>query len=172
MQFKIIVRPLRLLRLPLSLIMLTHAQWVFATASCTINVIPFSFGSIVTNGPNIDSDSGSVSITCTGTVTDNGLTITTRLSPGSSSTGYAPRKLSFGPHSLNYNLYLSPNRLASSVWGDGTNNTMPSNESIADFNAMGDPRTRTIIIYGRIFANQLLKPAGLYTDSIIVSVTF
>lgn len=168
MQFKIGL----LRKLLLSLVLLAQHPLALAAASCTINVIPFTFGLIVTNGPPVDSDSGSINVVCTGILANDPLVITTSLSPGANSTNFSPRKLRFGSNFVDYNLYTSPSRVPSSVWGDGTNNAGPSIESISNLGSPSDPRTKTIIIYGRVFGNQGLKPAGLYTDSINVLVTF
>jgi spore coat protein U-like protein len=63
---------------------------------------------------------------------------------------------------LNYNLYSDGGR--TTVWGDGTGGSA----SLSGSFGAGIPSTFTV--YARIFRNQRGVAAGLYSDSIMVTV--
>ena len=78
----------------------------------------------------------------------------------------APRKMSFGTETLEYNLYSDTNR--TSVWGStgGTNTSGGTGTGLA--NAL------THTVYGRLFnnVNNQAAAVGAYSDTITVTVTY
>jgi spore coat protein U-like protein len=116
-----------------------------------------SFGTYdVYSGSHLDS---------TGTVTARcllGIGVTIGLSTGGAGS-YAPRQLANGGASLQYNLYTDAVR--STVWGSGGGSTA----TVTILLQALVPVNRTV--HARVFAAQDI-PAGLYSDSVIVSFVF
>jgi spore coat protein U-like protein len=86
-----------------------------------------------------------------------------KLDSGLNSTeNYHPRRMraSEGNATLNYNLYMDAAR--TKVWGDGIVNTFK-------WSGIGKGGAEVIRIYGRVQARQNI-PAGIYNDSVIVTV--
>jgi spore coat protein U-like protein len=95
--------------------------------------------------------------------------ISIALSRGASS-NFAPRRLTNGTESLNYNLYLDASR--TQVWGDGTLGTaVLSVANPANTNPGNTSRAVDATVYGRIPALQDVS-AGAYTDTVVVTVNF
>lgn len=67
---------------------------------------------------------------------------------------------------VRYNLYTDSTRNANQVWGD--DNT--ANTEVVSRNGTGNSESHTI--YGRIFGNQLNVAAGIYTDTVVITVSF
>lgn len=74
---------------------------------------------------------------------------------------FSPRQLKSGANVLQYNLYRDAGR--TQIWGDGSGVTFIYTNS--NYNST------TVPIYGRIFMQQA-KPAGAYTDTMVVSINF
>jgi len=124
-----------------------------AGAECSINVTDVSFGEYdVFNSLSTDI-TGSLAVSCD---TDTPF----QIALGTGSGHFGAREMRDGPHVLVYNLYTDPTRL--SIWGDGSPGT-----SILSTSGTGGHYT----VYGRIPARQNV-PAGGYTDTIIVTLTF
>ncbi len=123
------------------------------TANCTLAVQSVVFGSYDTlSNQNLDS-AGSISVSC-----DSTDTFTVALSPGHGT--MLARQMQSGADSMTYNLFTDS--LRSIVWGDGTSGT-----SLAS----GSGTSATFAVYGRVPPAQKI-PAGIYTDSITVTLTF
>jgi spore coat protein U-like protein len=122
-------------------------------ATCAIAAQGMVFGAYdVFNSQSLDGASG-ISVSC-----DVAVAYTVAMSPGGGS--YALRAMTYGPHVLNYNLFVDAARTA--VWGDGSAGT-----SVASGNATSANHT----VYGRIPARQNAY-IGAYSDSIIVTVAY
>jgi spore coat protein U-like protein len=91
---------------------------------------------------------------------------TISLNNGSNSTSFAARKMNVNTNFLNYNLYLNTGR--TSVWGDGTAGTATVADSM---NMLLGSGIKLYPIYGGIPIGQNV-PAGVYTDTITVTVTY
>jgi spore coat protein U-like protein len=122
-------------------------------ANCTLAVQSVVFGSYDTlSNQNLDS-AGSISVSC-----DSTDSFTVALSPGHGT--MLARQMQSGADSMTYNLYTDS--LRSIVWGDGTGGT-----SLASGSGTG----ATFAVYGRVPPSQKI-PAGVYTDSITVTLNF
>jgi len=73
---------------------------------------------------------------------------------------YQPRLLRQGLRALGYNLYRDAAR--TQIWGDGTPGT---------FTVLGQPGSRTLAIYGRVFPGQGAA-AGSYADTLVATLNF
>lgn len=164
---------LRTLLLAASLV--AAASQAHALVNCSVSAAPTSFGIYDPDGPDLDTDSGLVTVTCTvlsapvpagGTV---GYSVA--MSPGISGS-YSPRRLQSGAATLRYNLYVSGTRAANEVWGDGTSSTTIVSSAITQLNLVGDSRSRDHVVYGRIAGNQSPVAVGTYTDAITLTLSF
>lgn len=129
------------------------------TPNCTVTTSPIAFGTVNTlSGSNVDGNGG-VSVTCT-----NGTAWAASAGTGSGSgASLASRRMSSGSNVLNYNLYTNSSR--NTIWGDGTAST----STIAN---NGTGATQSFIVYGRIAAGQASVPAGNYSDTVSVTVSY
>lgn len=82
--------------------------------------------------------------------------------------GFAPRRMSSGSHTLDYNIYKAG---YAAVWGDGAGSTQTEADSwtIATANVQ---ETRNHTAYGRIAAGQQTAHIGSYSDTIIITVSY
>jgi spore coat protein U-like protein len=126
--------------------------------SCTFqSVVGVAFGTYDVFSPNANYNGvGILNIDCRG----SSGTIIVTLSTGQSH-DHATRVMKSGANTLNYDLFTNSARTV--IWGDGSGGT----------STMRIPRntTSTLSIYGGIPAGQDVA-TGVYTDSIIVTVTF
>lgn len=129
------------------------------TANCTVTSSPLAFPNVNTlSGANVDG-TGGLSISCT-----NG-------TPWSASSGvgagtgasYGSRRMTAGANQLSYNLYTDAAR--STVWGDDSGTT----DLIG---GTGTGLAQAVTIYGRVGLGQTSVPAGNYTDTVSVTVTY
>lgn len=150
---------------------------VFAQASCNLTPAQLTFGSVLPNSVAVDSES-SISVTCSvigappGTVPFSVLVSTGQ--SGSFSVrrlvnGSGPLELS---RQLDYNLFTSSARLVTQIWGDGTSSTVSVTGSVTGLNSFSDSKTVDLPIYGRVFAGQSIKTPGIFSDSLIVTLSF
>jgi spore coat protein U-like protein len=122
-------------------------------ANCTLSVQEVVFGIYDTlSNQSLDS-AGSISVSCDATAS-----FTVALSPGHGT--MLGRQMQSGADSMTYNLFTDS--LRSVIWGDGTGGTVLAN---------GSGTSVTYAVYGRIPPAQKI-PAGVYSDSISVTLTF
>jgi len=129
------------------------------TANCTISATPVAFGSVDTlSGANVDAN-GTVTVSCT-----NGApwTLSADAGGGSGAT-MAVRRMTFGANTLNYTIHTTAGH--GTVWGNGTSST-------ATIGGTGTGAAQTVTVYGRIFSGQTGVPAGSYSDTVNVTVTY
>ena len=129
-----------------------------ASAACTFSTTAAVSFPVYDVFSTADDDStGAFTIGCT---TNTSAMISLSAGGGGS---FSPRSMG-GPGGslLNYNLYSDGGRTA--VWGDGTGGSAPLSRSFS----AGVPLTFTM--YARIFRNQRGVTAGLYSDSVMVTV--
>lgn len=123
-------------------------------AVCSLNAIGINFGAYdVFSTTPLDS-TGTIDVSC-----DVRAAFTIELSTGLGT--YAVRKMAYGSHRLNYNLYR--NAAMTRILGDGTGNTV--------FWSVNNARNRSFTVYGRIPPLQNVY-AGTYTDNVTVTLTF
>jgi spore coat protein U-like protein len=137
------------------------------TFTCTVSAAGVAFGIYNPLNPAGDSAVGSWTVTCnaigSGSATVAG---TLTLSTGSSGS-YAARTMKSGTHALQYNLYATPSH--TQVIGDGSAGTFALSDSGTV--TAGQVYQITGSMYGFMPPSQDI-PAGSYTDSIVVTVTY
>jgi len=122
-------------------------------ANCVLAAVGVVFGNYGTLSNTALDGTGVVTVTCL--LTDS-YTIT--LSSGNGT--LLQREMLSGTNVLNYNLYTDTARTL--IWGDGTSGT-----SIVS----GSGTLATYSIYGLIPGGQNV-PAGIYSDSLVVTLNF
>jgi spore coat protein U-like protein len=129
------------------------------TANCTVSTSAVAFGNVNTlSGSAVDA-SGSIIVTCT-----NGTAWSAAAGPGGGSgSTVAARAMTSGSNLLNYSLYSDSGR--TTLWGDGTLSTTA-------ITGTGSGSAQTSTIYGRVASGQTSAPAGSYTDTVAVTVTY
>jgi spore coat protein U-like protein len=152
---------------------LTWAGGCAAAVSCSLIITPINFAAVDPTGAASDAE-GSVRIDCNVTAAPGPgtLGITIKLSPGNAGNYSGSRRLSFNTHSLNYQVYTAPARLPSQIWGDGTSSTLSVGTSISGLTNPGNAGSATATAFGRVFASQGIKYAGVYTDNLLVTIDF
>jgi len=126
-------------------------------SSCGVTALPLAFGTYSPTQATATTATTTVAVTCTnGTPYNVGLNAGT----GTGAT-VTTRKMTSGGNTLNYSLYSDSGY--STVWGStiGTNTVTGTGSGLA----------QTINVYGSITALQAV-PAGSYTDTITVSLTY
>ena len=142
-------------------LMAPAAQATCAVCICTAGATGVVFGGYVSNVATLSS--GQVTVGCLATVGSG--TAAYAISLGMGSGSFSQRTLKFGSSSLAYNLYVDAAHVG--VWGDGTGGT----STVSDSYGVSALVTKNYPVYGRIPASQNV-PAGSYTDSIMVTVTY
>jgi spore coat protein U-like protein len=139
--------------LPIAALITAFVPRTVAAATCTISPQSVSFGSYDTLDSQQLDGVGNISVQC-----DVETSFTIALSRGTGS--YAARQMTSGADVLEYNLYVDPSRLT--VWGDGSagSTTVTKVASAAEE-----------AVYGRVPPRQNI-PAGAYTDTVVVTVTY
>lgn len=126
-------------------------------SGCAVTALPLAFGAYDAAGSSQLDATTSVTVLCTlGTAYNVGLNAGT----GSGAT-VATRKLTNGANTLNYTLYGDSNH--TTVWG----NTVGTN-TVSGTYTLAQP---AYTVYGRIASGQVV-PAGTYTDTITVTITY
>lgn len=126
-------------------------------ASCNVSTSPLAFGNYnpVTATP-LDAAT-SISVTCT-----NGTTYDVLMNEGGGSgASVGTRKMTSSGNLLNYSIYRDSNR--SNVWGATIGSNVVS--------GTGTGAAQPIDVYGRVPAQQA-APAGSYTDTVVVTVSY
>jgi spore coat protein U-like protein len=129
-----------------------------------VSAVSLGFGSYSSLRAAPTDTTGNIAVTCSG-VPGEPVAYTIALASGGSGT-FAARSMRNGVHTLFYNIYGTASRAI--VWGDGNAATMV----VADaFSLPGTQITRNYPVYGRTGGRQNV-PVGVYTDSIVVTLTF
>ena len=142
-----------------------------AAMSCTVTASGVVFGVYDPVVASPDDSTGTITVRCvyTGPGGADSTNYSVTLSPGGG-LGFAPRKLSAGAATLDYNLYRDAGR--TQVWGNGTGGTTIITGNIKVGPGAGNnTKTANHIVYGRIPAQQDPN-SGNYSDSILVTLTF
>ena len=125
---------------------------------CGIAATPMVFGNYSsTSGTPTDATS-TITATCT-----SGVPYTIAMDAGAGTGGtVATRVLASGGNTLNYTVYSNTGR--TTIWGDGTNST-------STVGGTGGLVPQIYTAYGRIPTGQL-SPAGVYLDTVTVTLTY
>jgi spore coat protein U-like protein len=130
------------------------------TDNCTLTTSPVAFGNVdATSGANVDA-TGGVSVTCT---SGTAWSASADAGAGAGAT-LASRKLANGANLLDYSLYTESTR--TTLWGDGVGGTT------ATIDGTGTGAAQANTIYARVPAGQSSAPAGSYSDTVAVTVTY
>ncbi|MFD2263932.1 spore coat U domain-containing protein [Lacibacterium aquatile] len=137
-----------------------------ALAACTASATGVSFGSYDPLSPTPRISTGSVTVSCD-LLLGISLLVAYSISLSQGNGTFSTRQLSAGPgKTMNYNLFTSGTY--GSVWGNGSGGSVMVYDGYLLGLAMA---TTSYPIYGRIPALQNV-PAGNYTDTILVTVTY
>jgi spore coat protein U-like protein len=158
----------RIATLALAGVLVLSAAPALAAVTCSVSATGPSFGIYNPLAVQPLVATGQVSATCTyisgGTQT---VSLTSSYSIGSGSS-YAARTLRSGTNILNYNLYYDA--AFTQIRGNGTGGSQTGGANLT-VSRTSPTATVTSTIYGRILAGQDVAP-GLYTDTIVVTVTY
>ncbi|QDE97758.1 spore coat protein [Myxococcus xanthus] len=133
----------------------------WAGAVCQIRgTVGVSFGTYLTTDLLPRDSAGSITYRCEGQLTP----ITIDFSAGGSGNYQARSMAGPGAPRLQYNLYLDATRLI--IWGNGAGGTGRYGPVLPVFGV-----EVTVPIFGRIPAGQAI-PAGAYSDTLVMTVTF
>lgn len=152
------------LRLIAAFVILSPCNAWAVLESCDVSATALPFGVYNPASASPTDGIGTLTVSCSATL---GVLMswTISLSPGSSAS-YAPRRLTSGAATLNYNIYTNTGR--TTVWGDGSGVTATVADS--QFVSVGTT-TRQYTMYGRIPSFQDAQ-AGSYTDAIVVTINY
>lgn len=141
--------------------------------TCSVASSLLAFGTYSSPNGVLKDSATTIAVTCLGQGLLGLLTCpvaySVSLSTGNAG-GYSPRRLNSGANTLQYNIYTNVGR--TTVWGNGTggSSSVPGSASSAGLLACQQTTTNHTV-YGRIPALQNV-PAGGYSDTIIVTVTY
>lgn len=122
---------------------------------CEVSATDLDFGTAGVLHSNVDAN-GIISVRCT-----NGTPYRVGLNGGlAGAASPDQRRMSQGAYSIRYGIYRDSNRTQG--WGD-----QPGNSA----SGTGNGNVQQYAAYGRVFA-QPTPPAGTYTDTIVVTVTY
>ena len=135
-------------------------------AICVVSAADLTFSTPYDGGAGADNDSGqaNISVNCT-----KNAPYTVALNIGTvAGTSFAPRLMSNGTDTMQYNLYTTAGRTV--VWGDGTGATATVGGT---GQGLGGPQVQTHTVFGRIFQGQATLSVGTYTEpTITVTVSY
>lgn len=142
------------------------ASCVGLGCNCTVAADDMSFGSYNPFSASPVDSTTQVRVTCGALILGALISYEVRVGTGGSGS-FSTRKLAFGSHRLNYNLYGDAAR--SSIIGDGSGGTV----TISDGYTLSllFSQTKAYSLYGRIPGSQMVA-AGSYSDSIVVTVVY
>lgn len=148
-------------------LVLTVAPPPAAGAVCTVTALPVAFGVYdpLSAVPNLST--GSVTVVCLPVLISLAESYTVGLSTGSSG-NFSARRLTSGANTLQFQLYANAPR--SIVWGDGSagSSTMAGSFTLSLLTSV----SATHVVYARMPAQQSSAAAGVYGDTIMVTVTY
>lgn len=161
------LRPLLLLGLLLGLAGPARAVCTLV-CSCSVTTTTLAFGSYNPLAFGNTDSSGTVRVQCGGVI---GLLIPYEVTMSTGSSGsYAIRKLKFGAHTLDYNLYTDATYTA--VLGDGTTGGTQKISSSVTLDLAGLSPPQIHWVYGRLAGRQLGAAPGAYSDSLTATLTY
>ena len=139
-----------------------------AAVSCSVTATGPAFGvyNPLNAAPTLANGQEVVTCTLTGNATTT-VNLVSSFSTGASGS-YALRTMLSGANTLNYNLYKDA--ALTQILGNGSGGSQTILASLT-LTRLNRTRTSTAILYGRVPASQDV-PAGSYTDTITVTVTY
>ncbi len=146
---------------------LAAAPAVAPAATCTVAATPIAFGIYNPQLGSPNDSTGSIVVTCLPGLLSVMQNYTLSLSPGGVGS-YAPRWLVSGAAALQYQIYSDAAR--STVWGNGSAGTATVHGSFLVGVVL--PVVATHTLYGRLPARQTAAIAGLYVDTVLVTVSY
>jgi spore coat protein U-like protein len=148
----------------IALLILAGAVAQAGNAVCTVSTSGVAFGSF-NPLPGLSADTnGTIAVTCTGAVSDTA-TYTIAITSGLGS--FSARKMLAGGGSLTYNLYKDSG--CTQVWGDGTGSSSTVSDSVT---LTSSSLTTNYVVYSRIAGGQRMTKSNVYSDSLLVTVTY
>ena len=135
----------------------TIAVSATVTENCVISASALAFGDVNTLSGQAVDGSGTIDVTCTNE-TPWAVSADAGQAEGAS---FGERKLVNGSDQLSYALYTDEAR--TNVWGEGEGATIGDTGT-------GSSQEKTF--YGRVAANQTSAPAGAYSDTVTVTVSY
>jgi spore coat protein U-like protein len=135
------------------------------TASCTINAATLDFGSnpgttLVSSAIN---GSTTVSVTCT-----NLSPYSIGMDNGANVSG-SQRRMKNGANFLNYNLYVDS--LHANPWTTAASNSSCTTTSDC-YLGTGNGSAQSVNIYGVVPSTGTAPPTGVYTDTVVMTITY
>jgi spore coat protein U-like protein len=135
------------------------------TASCTINAATLDFGSnpgttLVSSAIN---GSTTVSVTCT-----NGSPYSIGMDNGANVSG-SQRRMKSGANFLNYNLYTDAARL--DAWTTASSSTTCTTTNSCALGT-GNGSAQSVNIYGAVPVVGTAPSTGVYTDTVVMTITY
>ena len=138
----------------------TIAVSATVTKNCIIDASALAFDDVNTlSGQPVDA-AGTIDVTCTN---ETPWTASANAGQAKGAT-FGERKLMSGENELNYALYTNSAR--TTLWGDG------ETEGSGTLGDTGSGSSQQKTFYGRIAANQTSAPAGVYNDTVTVTVSY
>jgi spore coat protein U-like protein len=130
------------------------------SANCSISANAVNFGEVDTLSSSPVLGSGSIDVTCTN---GTGWSAAADVGGGSGASFGTRRLTANGSDTLDYTLYRDAGR--TQVWGDGSGSTFTVTGS-------GSGAQQSFTVWGRIPGGQSSAPAGSYTDTVNVTITY
>jgi spore coat protein U-like protein len=171
------VRVKSIFRVSCVLFMSWFCSSALASTLCNINQLsPLAFGSVVPLGLLVTAE-GEIQIRCEVIALPpigGQISVNIRISQGSSA-NYLQRRLlnSAGDGAdfqLNYNIFTQNS--GQTIWGDGSNGTAEVTVVLTGLTGTGAVREATRSLYGRMPGFPNSKRAGVYRDSLIISINY
>ena len=135
-----------------------------ANAVCTVSTSGVAFGAYDPSlGQSADTN-GTIAVTCSGTAGDTAA-YTVTISAGLGS--FSARKMLAGGGGLTYNLYKDS--ACTQVWGDASGGTSVVSDSVT---LTSSSLTMNYVVYSRIARGQRTAKANIYSDSLLVTLTY
>lgn len=135
-----------------------------AEAACSLTVTNVVYGTYTPARYAPLDGMGNISVACDA-IQGQSIAYTLVLNSGSSG-AYGVRKMGNLGYAINYNNYLDAAR--TQIWGDGNAGSRVLTDGYSGISGLN---VRNYTVYGRIPGNQAV-PAGNYSDSIIVTLTY
>lgn len=127
-----------------------------------VSATPLAFGIYSPGSGSATESNGLISVYCADS-TNQLPSFTVALSAGNAG-NFNPRLMQNGANTLRYNIFIDAGY--SIVWGDGTSGT-----TVQSYGGNSGVSLLSYTDYGQLFAAQFVS-AGLYADSIVVTVSF
>ncbi|HEY9816722.1 MAG TPA: spore coat U domain-containing protein [Candidatus Obscuribacterales bacterium] len=146
--------------------LLLMAPLAHSLASCSVSASGVAFGNYLYTAASPTDSTGNVQVSCSLLDLVSVLVSYEIILSEGNSGAYTPRQLTSGANVLSYNLYTDP--AYTLIWGDAGSGTT----TVSDGYLLGLLTVvRDYSVYGRLPASQN-TPAGSYSDTIIVTVSY